>query len=43
MTQILDWNKYSQTARMAAAEGCVLLRNENHALPLRAAETVSVV
>ena len=42
MTQILDWNKYSQTARMAAAEGCVLLRNENHALPLRAGETVSV-
>ena len=42
MTQILDWNKYSQTAREAAAEGCVLLRNENHALPLRAGETVSV-
>ena len=42
MTQILDWEKYSQTARGAAAEGCVLLRNENHALPLHVGETVSV-
>lgn len=38
----LDWKKYSEIARQAAAEGCVLLRNESHALPLRSGETVSV-
>ncbi len=42
MTQILDWKNYSLTARQAAAEGCVLLRNERHALPLCKGETVSV-
>lgn len=42
MTQILDWNAYSSLARQAAAEGCVLLRNENHALPICNGETVAV-
>ena len=38
----LDWKKYSETARAAAAEGCVLLRNENGALPIREGETAAV-
>lgn len=42
MSNILDWKEYSRVARNAAAEGCVLLRNEQHALPIRSGETVSV-
>ncbi len=38
----LDWQKYSTIARTAAAEGCVLLKNDNHALPICSGETVSV-
>lgn len=41
-TITLDWQKYSALARTAAAEGCVLLRNEENALPIRSGETVSV-
>ena len=41
-TYTLDWQKYSVLARAAAAEGCVLLRNENHTLPIRENETVSI-
>ena len=42
MNNILDWKEYSRSARNAAAEGCVLLRNEKQALPIRPGETVSV-
>ena len=42
MNNILDWKDYSRAARNAAAEGCVLLRNEKQALPIRPGETVSV-
>mgnify|MGYP000603429815 CR=1 FL=1 len=42
MSSILDWKEYSRAARNAAAEGCVLLRNEKQALPIRPGETVSV-
>ena len=42
MNSILDWKEYSRAARNAAAEGCVLLRNEKQALPIRSGETVSV-
>lgn len=41
-TYTLDWKKYSTLARNAAAEGCVLLRNEDHALPIRPGETAAV-
>lgn len=37
-----DWEEYAKLARQAVAEGCVLLENENEALPIRAGETVSV-
>lgn len=39
---VLDWNEYLKTARKVVAEGCVLLENINHALPLKQDENVSV-
>jgi beta-glucosidase len=42
MNKILDWNKYLDTAAQTVAEGIVMLKNENAALPLRPDETVSV-
>lgn len=42
MKKILDWNKYLETAAKAAAEGTILLKNDNSALPLNMDETVSV-
>lgn len=41
-TYTLDWKEYSSLARKAVSEGCVLLKNENQALPIRLGETVSV-
>lgn len=38
----LDNEKYARLARQAAAEGCVLLRNENHTLPLRSGDKVAI-
>ncbi|MDO4285124.1 MAG: glycoside hydrolase family 3 C-terminal domain-containing protein [Eubacteriales bacterium] len=37
-----DWKEYGDAARQMAAEGCVLLRNEAQALPVRSGERVSV-
>ena len=42
MKQILDWKKYLETAASAAAEGIVMLKNDNGALPLSKDEVVSV-
>ena len=42
MKYTFDWNEYATLARQAVAEGCVLLRNEDSALPIRRGETVSV-
>lgn len=42
MNYIFDWEKYAKLSRQTAAEGCVLLRNEKGALPLRDGDTVSL-
>ncbi len=39
---VLDWNKYVETARQVSAEGCVLLKNEAHTLPLQEGCCVAV-
>lgn len=42
MKKILDWNKYLETAAETVAEGIVMLKNSNSALPLKKDEIVSV-
>ena len=42
MDMILDWEHYLRTAADTAAEGIVMLRCENDALPLKKDDTVSV-
>ena len=38
----LDWKEYEQTARQMVAEGCVLLKNEENALPLTGKNNIAV-
>ena len=40
--QTLDWDEYTKTARQAAADGIVLLRNEKSVLPLSEGSRVSL-
>ena len=42
MKYTLDYQKYAELARRVAAEGSVLLRNEEDTLPLRRGQRVSV-
>ncbi|MBE6837294.1 MAG: beta-glucosidase [Ruminococcus sp.] len=42
MSRILDWNKYIETAVNTIAEGVVMLRNDNCALPLDTAKEIAV-
>ncbi|MDE6785330.1 MAG: glycoside hydrolase family 3 C-terminal domain-containing protein [Ruminococcus sp.] len=42
MNKILDWKKYLRIAADTVAEGIVMLKNENEALPLNTDEIVSV-
>ncbi|WP_303803839.1 glycoside hydrolase family 3 C-terminal domain-containing protein [Ruminococcus flavefaciens] len=42
MKRTLDWNKYLEKAAETVAEGIVMLKNDNNALPLDTSKTVSV-
>ncbi|MBO4617219.1 MAG: glycoside hydrolase family 3 protein [Lachnospiraceae bacterium] len=37
-----DWNEYEALVRKAGAEGCVLLKNDNEALPVKNGEKVAL-
>lgn len=39
---ILDWEKYKEKSVEMVSEGIVMLKNENHALPLQKGQTVAV-
>lgn len=39
---VFDWNKIGRIARKTVSEGCVLVRNENNALPINKGEKVAV-
>ena len=42
MKYTLDWNEYAKLSRQMAAEGCVLLQNENNTLPIKKKEKVAI-
>lgn len=42
MSDTLNFEKYARLARQAAAEGCVLLKNDKAALPLKKGDRVAV-
>jgi len=39
---VLDWNEYCKLAEQAVAEGIVLLKNDNHVLPLQKNSKIAV-
>ena len=39
---VVDIDKYATLARQTAAEGCVLVKNENQTLPLRKGDAITV-
>ncbi len=42
MSKTLDWNAYIEAAVRTVSEGCVLLKNENNALPLKKESSTAV-
>ena len=40
--QTLDWDRYEQRARQAAADGIVMLKNDNAVLPLAEGEKAAL-
>ena len=42
MERTLDWNYYLETAAKTVSEGIVMVKNENHALPLAPTEEVAL-
>ncbi len=42
MSLELDWNNYIEAAVNTVSEGCILLKNENSALPVKKGETAAV-
>lgn len=42
MNKTLDWMEYAKTARQMVAEGCVLVKNDDKALPLIKGERISI-
>ena len=42
MKKILDWNEYIEKSAEAVAEGIVMLKNDNHALPLDRTKEIAV-
>lgn len=42
MKKTLDWNKYLEVAAKTVAEGIVMLKNDNNALPLNKSDEVAV-